>query len=62
MAPTFSMFVTALATFSLASAKIYFKEDFSDAGWEKRWTASTEWKPKVQQINLSSTFDYHHLL
>jgi len=48
MAPTFSMFVTALATFSLASAKIYFKEDFSDAGWEKRWTASTEWKPKDQ--------------
>jgi len=48
MAPTFSMFVTALATFSLASGKIYFKEDFSDAGWEKRWTASTEWKPKDQ--------------
>jgi len=39
---------TILAIISVASAKVYFKEDFNDAGWKSRWTVSTEWKPKDQ--------------
>jgi calreticulin len=30
------------------SGKIYFKEDFNDAGWESRWKVPTEWKPKSE--------------
>eukprot|EP01006_Ploeotia_vitrea_P032597 TRINITY_DN64783_c4_g1_i1.p1 TRINITY_DN64783_c4_g1~~TRINITY_DN64783_c4_g1_i1.p1 ORF type:complete len:396 (+),score=63.08 TRINITY_DN64783_c4_g1_i1:95-1282(+) len=41
--------VTVAATLlSAASAKIYFKEDFNDKNWEKRWTKSTSWKPSAE--------------
>lgn len=40
----FATFVVLLAS---VSAKIYFKEDFNDAGWRNRWTESSEWKSKV---------------
>lgn len=39
----FATFVVLLAS---VSAKIYFKEDFNDAGWRNRWTESSEWKSK----------------
>jgi len=40
------MLTVALASlFAGASAKIYFQEDFNDAGWTDRWTPSTNWKP-----------------
>jgi len=29
-----------------AASEIYFKEQFNDADWEKRWTPSTTWKSK----------------
>jgi len=31
---------------STVSAKIYLKEDFNDAGWEKRWIVPSDWKAK----------------
>lgn len=40
-----TVFVTLLA---LSSAKIYFQEDFNDAGWKDRWTVSSEWKSKSE--------------
>ena len=40
-----------LAIFASAvSAKIYLKEDFNDAGWEKRWVVPSDWKAKVWVI------------
>jgi len=41
-----SILAVAVTVLSLTSAKVYFKEDFNDAGWKSRWTVSTEWKPK----------------
>jgi hypothetical protein len=40
--------VTLIAIIASVNAKIYFKEDFNDASWEKRWVVPTEWKPKVR--------------
>jgi len=40
-----------IVVISLAAAingKIYFKEDFNDKSWEKRWTVSSDWKPKSE--------------
>jgi calreticulin len=31
-----------------AAAEIYFKEDFNDEGWTKRWTESSKWKPAAE--------------
>jgi len=31
-----------------ATADIYFKEQFNDEGWVKRWTESSKWKPKAE--------------
>ncbi len=36
-----------LSLLAVSSGKIYFQEDFNDAGWKDRWTVPTEWKPKV---------------
>lgn len=33
-----------IATAAAVSAKVYFKEDFNDAGWESRWTVPSNWK------------------
>lgn len=35
---------SALALLAGANAKVYFKEDFNDAGWKSRWTVPTGWK------------------
>jgi hypothetical protein len=40
--------VTLIAIIASVNAKIYFKEDFNNASWEKRWVVPTEWKPKVR--------------
>jgi calreticulin len=40
-----SVFFAALAC---VSGKIYFKEDFNDAGWKERWTVASEWKSKSE--------------
>jgi len=29
-------------------AKVYFKEDFNDKNWEKRWIVPSDWKPKSE--------------
>jgi len=29
------------------SGKVYFKEDFNDAGWKDRWAVSSDWRPAV---------------
>lgn len=42
---------------SSATAKIYFKEDFNDKSWEKRWTVPSDWKPKVL-IFCNRFFDF----
>lgn len=39
---------TALTFAGLTSAKIYFKEDFNDAGWKSRWTIPTAWKSESE--------------
>lgn len=36
---------TFLALIAAVNCKIYFKEDFNDAAWEKRWTVPSDWKP-----------------
>ena len=36
-----------LVIISSLSAKVYFKENFNDKAWEKRWTVPSDWKPKV---------------
>ena len=36
-----------IATFAAVHSKIYFKEDFNDAGWKDRWVVPTQWKAKV---------------
>jgi len=41
-------FVTFLMIVAAVSGKIYFKEDFNDAAWEKRWVVPSEWKPKSE--------------
>jgi hypothetical protein len=30
------------------NGKIYFKEGFNDAAWEKRWVVPSDWKPEVR--------------
>lgn len=40
--------VTLIAIIAAVNAKIYFKEDFNDAAWEKRWVVPSEWKSKVK--------------
>jgi len=37
-----------LSLLAVSSGKIYFQEDFNDAGWKDRWTVPTEWKPKSE--------------
>lgn len=39
--------VTFFAILATASGKVYFKEDFNDAKWDKRWTVPSDWKPSV---------------
>lgn len=39
--------ICVLAFIAVVSGKIYFQEDFNDAGWEKRWVVPSDWKPKV---------------
>ena len=48
---------TALSFVGLSSAKVYFKEDFNDAGWKSRWTVPTGWKSEVNSyISFLSLF------
>ncbi len=42
-------FITIVAT---VGAKVYFKENFNDAGWEDRWIASV-WKQEVRTFGRS---------
>ena len=48
------MYSTAvfLLIVSSISAKVYFKENFNDKAWEKRWTVPSDWKPKVEEVPL----------
>jgi hypothetical protein len=43
----FFRLVCVLVILAVVSGKIYFQEDFNDAGWESRWVVPTNWKPKV---------------
>jgi len=36
------------ALIASANAKVYFKENFNDKGWENRWTVSSGWKSKEE--------------
>jgi calreticulin len=44
----YATLATAFSFASLASAKIYFQEDFNDAGWESRWVKSSTWKSDAE--------------
>ena len=44
--------VTVATLLTAASAKVYFKEDFNDKGWETRWTKSKDWKPAVSSFAI----------
>jgi len=46
MSKLFSL--TALTLVYAAYSTVYFKEDFNDKAWEKRWTVSKDWKPKSE--------------
>lgn len=37
------------------AADIYFKEQFNDGGWVKRWTEPTKWKPKDEMGKWKQT-------
>lgn len=43
-----------LSLLAVSSGKIYFQEDFNDAGWKSRWTVPSDWKPKVRDILTNS--------
>ena len=58
MAPVFSVFAAVIASAGLVSSKIYFKEDFSSKDWDKRWTVSTNWKPKVSIFYITINLHY----
>jgi len=36
------------------NGKIYFKEDFNDAAWEKRWVVPSDWKAEVRSAGGKS--------
>jgi len=36
------------ALIASANAKVYFKENFNDKGWENRWTVASGWKSKEE--------------
>jgi len=36
----------AAALIASANAKVYFKENFNDEGWNDRWTVPSDWKSK----------------
>jgi len=44
----FKLLIALIVIIVSVSGKIYFKEDFNDKGWEKRWTVSSEWKSKSE--------------
>jgi len=52
-------FVVALAAVASVSGKFFFKEDFNDKGWEKRWTVSSDWKPKGEMGEWKWTAGEH---
>ena len=39
---------TFIAIVAAVNGKVYFKENFNDAAWEKRWTVPSDWKPTVR--------------
>ncbi len=41
---------TFIAIVAAVNGKVYFKENFNDAAWEKRWTVPSDWKPSVRII------------
>ncbi len=41
---------TFIAIVAAVNGKVYFKENFNDAAWEKRWTVPSDWKPAVRII------------
>ncbi len=48
-------FFTFMLIVASVTGKIYFQENFNDAGWKDRWTVSSDWKSKV--IFSSSILD-----
>ena len=50
--------VIMLAVRAIASSKIYFQEDFNDAGWKSRWTVPSEWRSSVSWICLFFKIDF----
>lgn len=39
---------TATLLIGSVAGKFYFKENFNDKDWEKRWVVAKDWKPKVK--------------
>jgi len=44
----FKFIIAFIVIIASVSGKIYFKEDFNDKAWEKRWIVSSEWKSKSE--------------
>jgi len=42
----FSSLALSLAMIGSVSAEVFFKEQFNDEKWSKRWTIPSKWKPK----------------
>ncbi|GKY95442.1 hypothetical protein MPSEU_000505800 [Mayamaea pseudoterrestris] len=40
--------VLAALSVSPVAGKVYFKEQFNDEAWNKRWTIPSKWKPKAE--------------
>jgi calreticulin len=49
-----------LAAAAVANGKVYFKENFNDAGWETRWKKSTDWKPAAEMGKWDWTAGNHY--
>jgi calreticulin len=55
----FQLFLLSLLSVSVYG-KIYFKEDFNDGGWEKRWTPSSTWKDAAEMGEWKQTAGKWH--
>lgn len=51
----FSQLAVVAALASPVAAETYFKEQFNDGGWVKRWTEPGKWKPKAEMGKWKQT-------
>lgn len=51
----FSVLATLALVVGPVAAETFFKEQFNDEGWTKRWVEATKWKPKAEMGKFEHT-------